>query len=488
MMAMEATVAGGVGAGTILALVGVVALAGAALIARLAARRLSRARQDVTQRHAALDTRDERLTRREETLEAKSRTLELRDATLLERERQITAAQAEVDDAWTTCAKRLEELADLTADEARQQVLDIAERQARGDALAIVRDIEARARSEGEQRARQIVATAAQRIAVEAAAPVVTTTVVLPDDDVKSRIIGREGRNIRAFERVTGVDLVIDDAPGSVLLSCFDPVRREIARLALLELVEDGRIHPTSIEAATARAKVAVHARTDEAGRAATMEAEVPIGGAGGLSEELLRLLGRLHLRTSYGQNVLQHSVEVAHLAGLMAEEIGADAALARRCGLLHDVGKALTQQVPGTHAAVGALVAGRLGEHAEVCHAIAAHHSEVEPTTVADVLTQAADAISAGRPGARRTSLERYIARLESIEELCRSYDGVSEVHAMQAGRDVRVMVHPDTVDDGRAQALARDIAGRIQAELSYPGQITITVIRELRASSTAE
>jgi len=379
-------------------------------------------------------------------------------------------------------------VAELTADEARQQVLDVAERQARGDALAIVRDIEAGARSEGDRRAREIVATVVQRIAVEASAPVVTTTVTLSDDDMKSRIIGREGRNIRAFEQVTGVNLVVDDAPGTVLLSCFDPVRREIARIALLELVEDGRIHPASIEAASARAKIAVHAVTDEAGRAATMEAEVPIGGPPGVSDELVRLLGRLHLRTSYGQNVLRHSIEVAHIAGMMAAEIGADAGLARRCGLLHDIGKALTQQVPGTHAAVGATVATRLGERSEVCHAIAAHHGEVDPTTVADVLTQAADAISAGRPGARRANLQRYIARLEGIEELCRGYDGVIDVHAMQAGRHIRVMVHPDTVDDARARSLARDLAARIQAEVSYPGQITITVIRELRASSIAE
>lgn len=483
MMALDATVASGVGAVAALALLGLAALAVAA-----ASRRLSRGRRELLERQQSLDMRDERLTRREETLETKSRTLELRDATLLERQRQVTAAQAELDDAWATCAKRLEELAALTADEARQQVLDAAEHQARGDALAMVRDIEARARSEGARRAREIVATAAQRVAVEASAPVVTTTVTLPDEDMKSRIIGREGRNIRAFEQATGVNLVVDEAPGTVLLSCFDPVRREIARLALTELVQDGRIHPSSIEAAAARAKVAVHEVTDEAGRNAAMEAEVPIGGAGGLSEELVRLLGRLHLRTSYGQNVLRHSIEVAHLCGMMAAEVGADAALARRCGLLHDVGKALTQQVAGTHAAVGAMVAARLGEHAEVCHAIAAHHDEVDPTTVADVLTQAADAISAGRPGARRASLQRYITRLEMIEDLCRGFAGVSDVHAMQAGRDVRVMVHPDAVDDAGVRALARDIAARIQDELSYPGQITITVIRELRTSSTAQ
>ena len=487
MAAFDATTATEFSAPIVLALSGILALVAAAVVGYLAARRLAGARRDLRQRQDSLDARDERLTRREETLEAKARTLELRDGTLLERERQIAAAQAELDDAWATCAKRLEELAELTADEARQQVLDLAEHQARNDALGLVRDIEARARSEGQRRAREIVATAAQRVAVEAAAPVVTTTVTLADDDMKSRIIGREGRNIRALEQATGVNLIVDEAPGTVLLSCFDPVRREVARLALEELIEDGRIHPASIEAATARAKVAVSAVTDEAGRNAAMEADVPIGGPEGVSEDLLRLLGRLHLRTSYGQNVLHHSIEVAHLAGMMAAEIGADPALARRCGLLHDVGKALTQQVPGTHAAIGATVAQRLGERNEVCHAIAAHHGEVDPTTVADVLTQAADAISAGRPGARRANLERYIARLEGIEELCRSYDGVTDVHAMQAGRDIRVMVHPDTVDDIRAQGLARELAARIQEELSYPGQITITVIRELRARSTA-
>ena len=487
MAAFDVAPASEISAPIVLALLGILALLAALVGGSLAARRLARSRADLRQRQESLDARDERLTRREETLEAKARTLELRDGTLLDRERHLAAAQAELDDAWVTCGKRLEELADLTADEARQQVLDLAERQARSDALALVRDIEARARSEGQRRAREIVATAAQRVAVEASAPVITTTVALSDDDLKSRIIGREGRNIRAFEHATGVNLIVDDSPGTVLLSCFDPVRREVARLALEELTDDGRIHPASIEAATARAKAAVDAVTDEAGRNAAMEADVAIGGPEGLSEELVRLLGRLHLRTSYGQNVLHHSVEVAHLAGMMASEIGVDPALARRCGLLHDVGKALTQQVPGTHAAVGATVAQRLGERTEVCHAIAAHHGEVDPTTVADVLTQAADAISAGRPGARRANLERFIARLEGIEQLCRSYDGVADVHAMQAGRDIRVMVHPDAVDDARAQALARDLAARIQEELSYPGQITITVIRELRASSTA-
>lgn len=431
---------------------------------------------------AQVERRDERLTRREETLEAKARTLELREANLLDRERTITAQGAELEDALIAQRKRLEEIAEYTAEEARQAVLTEAELAARRDAMVLVRDIESRAREEADRRAREIVATAVQRVAVDTTASATSATVTLPDDDMKGRIIGRDGRNIRAFEQVTGVNLIVDDTPEAVLLSCFDPVRREVARLTLAALVEDGRIHPGSIEAEHARAQAAVHDEIIAAGRQALHDADVH-----GVSDELSRLLGQLRYRTSYGQNVLAHSVETAHLAGLMAAELGIEPALARRCGLLHDIGKALTHTVSGSHAKVGAEVVRRLGEPADVCHAVEAHHGEVEPRTVEAVLTQAADAASAARPGARRDSHEQYVTRLRQIEQLCGDHDGVERVYAMQAGRDVRVMVRPEVVDDVAARALAQTLAARIQEELQYPGQIAITVVRELRATETA-
>jgi ribonucrease Y len=303
-----------------------------------------------------------------------------------------------------------------------------------------------------------------------------------PSDEMKGRIIGREGRNIRTFEQVTGVNLIIDDTPEAVLLSCFDPVRREVARLALEALVLDGRIHPQRIEAAHERAKVEVDAHCQRAAEDALHEA-----GVGDVHPELVMLLGRLHFRTSYGQNVLRHLVETAHLAGLMAAELGLDPALLRRCGLLHDIGKALTHEVEGSHAMVGAEVARRCGEHADVVHAIEAHHQEVDPRTIEAVLTQAADAISGGRPGARRESLESYVQRLHRLEEIAAGHEGVDKVYAMQAGRDVRVMVLPDVVDDIGAQVLAREIAKQVETELTYPGQIKVTVVRESRAIEVA-
>ncbi len=431
---------------------------------------------------ARLDERDERLTRREATIETKARTLELRESNLLERERAVAAAEAEVDDERAVQRKRLEEIADYSADEARQALVDQVEADARRDAMVIVRDIENRAREEGERRASQIVATAIQRVAVDTTASSAISVVALPDDDMKGRIIGREGRNIRAFEQLTGVNLVVDDTPEAVLLSCFDPVRREVARVALAGLVEDGRIHPASIEAAHERATGQVQAAVVAHGREAVEDVDLD-----GFDPAIVKLLGELHYRTSYGQNVLRHSRETAHLAGLMAAELGTDAGLARRCGLLHDLGKALTHMVEGTHARVGAEIAARLGEPSRVSHAIEAHHNEVEPRTVEAVLIQAADAISASRPGARRDAHEQFVTRLRRVEELCGACAGVEQVYAMQAGRDVRVMVHPDLVDDVGARVLARDLAARIEAELAYPGQITITVIRELRATGTA-
>jgi ribonuclease Y len=434
------------------------------------------------QRAVNLDQRDERLTRREETLEAKARTLELREANLLDRERNLTAQAAELEDAVIGQRKRLEEIAEYTTDEARQALIERVEEEARGDAAALVRDVENRAREEAQRRAQEIVATAVQRVAVDTGGTLSVSMVALPDDDMKGRIIGRDGRNIRAFEQVTGVNLVVDDTPQSVLLSCFDPLRREVARLTLTALVTDGRIHPAAIESEHKRAILRVGEEVARTGQQAGDEARVA-----GLNPDLVRLLGELQYRTSYGQNVLRHCVETAHIGGTIAEELGMSGDMLRRCGLLHDIGKALTHEVQGSHAAVGAEIARRLGEPMLVCHAIEAHHGEVEFRSIEAVITQAADAISAARPGARRDAHEQYITRLRRIEQLCGSHEGVERVYAMQAGRDVRVMVRPEVVSDDEARGLAATLAQRIESELQYPGHITITVVRELRATGIA-
>lgn len=444
--------------------------------------RLSSWAQERHETRSALEERDTRLALRESTIESKARTLELRESNLIERERAVSAAQAAIEDDRIVIRKRLEEIADYTAGEARHELLQQIEREVRAEARSLVREAETKAQEDARRRSREIVATAVQRVATETTASIVTSTVSLPDEELKGRIIGRDGRNIRAFEHVTGVDVIVDDTPGAVLLSSFDPIRRETARRALETLVADGRIHPASIEAAFAGAERDVDAAIDQAGRETVIEA-----GVDDLSPQLCRLLGQLEYRTSYGQNVRHHSIEAAVLAGAMAEELGVDPVLARRCALLHDIGKALSHQVKGSHATVGAEVARRLGEQEQVCHAIAAHHGEVEPKTVEAVLTQAADAISAGRPGARRDALEQHCARLRQVEQLCGEFAGVEQVHAMQAGREVRIMVHPEDIDDAGAYALSRQIAGRIESELSFPGQIAVTVIRELRSRSVA-
>ena len=462
-----------------IATVAVALAVGVVVLARIHTRANDRS---YARRSAELDDRDERLSRRESTLETKAHTLELRESNLIERERRLTADRADLDDERIVVRKRLEEIADYSADEARQALLEQVEADARSDARDLVRDVQSRAQQEATRRAQDIVASAIQRVAPEATRSTATTTVELAEEELKGRIIGRDGRNIRAFEHVTGVDVVVDDTPGSVQLSSFDPVRREIARRTLVALLDDGRIHPASIEEAHKRAEAEVDEAIDEAGEAAVTEARVD-----GLAPELVRLIGQLEFRTSYGQNVRGHSIETALLAGAMAEELGTDAALARRCGLLHDIGKALTHKVAGSHAAVGAEIARRLGEPEPVCHAVAAHHDEVVPETVEAVLTQAADAVSASRPGARRDAFEAYCSRLRRIEELVGAFDGVTQVFAMQAGREVRVMVHPDNVDDVRARSLAREIASRIESEMAYPGQIAVTVIREVRARGIA-
>jgi ribonucrease Y len=429
-----------------------------------------------------LERREHRAAEREDRLDARQAQLDDRTRDLAATEVALTARQVALDRLEDDRRHVLEQAAGLTAEQARSELVAAVEHQAKRDAAVIVREIEGKAQAEGEALAREIVVGAIQRLATEQTTESVVSVLHLPGDDMKGRIIGREGRNIRAFEQVTGVNLIIDDTPEAVLLSCFDPVRRETARVALEALVLDGRIHPQRIEDAYEKACAEVDARCQRAGEDAVVEV-----GITDLHPELVVLLGRLHYRTSYGQNVLKHVLESAHLAGLMASELGLDPVPVRRAALLHDIGKALTHEVEGSHAAVGADVAGRCGEHQDVVHAIAAHHDEVEPRTLEAVLVQAADAISGGRPGARRESLESYVTRLQRLEQIALGHEGVDKVYAMQAGREVRVMVLPDAVDDIQAQVLAREIAKQVEHELTYPGQIRVTVVRESRATEVA-
>jgi ribonuclease Y len=376
----------------------------------------------------------------------------------------------------------LERAAGLTADAARAEIVAAVETQAKRSAAAHVRAVEREAEREADARARRIVTLAVQRVASDQTAESVVTVLHLPTDDMKGRIIGREGRNIRAFEALTGVNLIIDDTPEAVVLSCFDPVRREIGRLTLESLVLDGRIHPHRIEEVYERSKGEI----DQVCQRAAEDALVEVG-ITDVHPEIVGLLGRLRFRTSYGQNVLGHLVETAHIGGLLAAELGLDVQLVKRCAFLHDIGKALTHEAEGSHAIVGAEVARRCGESEAVAHAIEAHHNEVEVRTMEAVLTQAADAVSGGRPGARRESLEAYVTRLRRLEEIAGGHEGVDKVFAMQAGHEVRVMVVPDDVDDIAAQVLARDIAKQVEEELTYPGQIKVTVVRESRATEVA-
>ncbi|HXU98183.1 MAG TPA: ribonuclease Y [Jiangellaceae bacterium] len=440
-------------------------------------------RADLTAQRQDLERRELRATEREQRLDAETRALEQKSADLVELKAEVDRRTAELRDVEHERRAILERTAGLTADQAKAELVAAVENQAKREAALLVREIEREANEQGESRAREIINLAIQRLASEQTAESVVAVLHLPADEMKGRIIGREGRNIRAFEQVTGVNLIIDDTPEAVLLSCFDPVRREVARLALEELVLDGRIHPHRIEEQYEKSKAEVEKLCARAGEDALVEV-----GITDMHPDLVALLGRLRYRTSYGQNVLKHLVESAHLAGMMAAELGLDVALLKRCALLHDVGKALTHEVEGSHAIIGAEVARRCGENEDVVHAIEAHHNEVEVRTVEAVLTQAADAMSGGRPGARRESLEAYVKRLERLEELARGHEGVEKVFAMQAGREVRVMVLPDVVDDLAAGVLARDIAKQVEEELTYPGQIRITVVRESRATEFAK
>ncbi|MGZ4616786.1 MAG: ribonuclease Y [Actinomycetes bacterium] len=446
-------------------------------------------REDISAQRLDLERREHRLTEREERLDAESRHLQARARELADHHAELDSRQAELNARREELADLerertlvLERTAGLTAEEARAELVATIENQAKRDAALLARDIEREAQADGELRARRIITGAIQRLATEQTTESVVSVMHLPSDDMKGRIIGREGRNIRTFESVTGVNLIIDDTPEAVLLSCFDPVRREVGRIALEALVLDGRIHPQRIEDAYERARADVEALCRRAGEDALVDV-----GITEMHPDLVAMLGRLRYRTSYGQNVLKHLLESAHIAGMMASELGLDPALMRRCALLHDIGKGLTHEVEGSHAIIGAELARKYGENDDVVHAIEAHHNEVEPRTLEAVLTQAADAISGGRPGARRESLEAYVKRLERLEEIATSYEGVEKVFAMQAGREVRVMVLPDAVDDIQAQVIAREIAKQVEHELTYPGQIRVTVVRESRATEVA-
>ena len=439
-------------------------------------------KDEVRELRGDLERRETRLADREQRLDEELKRIEDRAQALSAKRHDLDRRAAELDRQDVDRAKELERVAGLTAEAARGELVATIENQAKREAALIVRDIEHQARSEGEKRARKIVTLAIQRVATEQTSESVVSVLHLPGDEMKGRIIGREGRNIRAFESVTGVNLIIDDTPEAVLLSCFDPVRREIARLTLERLVLDGRIHPQRIEDAYERGKAEIEQLCKRAGEDALVEL-----GITDMHSELVDLLGRLRYRTSYGQNVLQHLVESAHIAGMMASELRIDPLLLKRCTVLHDIGKALTHEVEGSHALIGAEIARRYGEPEDVVHAIEAHHNEVEVRTVEAVLTQAADAISGGRPGARRESLEMYVKRLERLEQIAGGHEGVEKVFAMQAGREIRVMVKPDRIDDIQAQVIARDIAKQVEEELTYPGQIRITVVRESRATEFA-
>ncbi len=433
-------------------------------------------------RRVELETVEARLTQREETLEQRASNLASREQMLIERERELGELRQETESLREAARGELERVAGIDSRAAKEQLLQDVEDDARRDAMLLVRDLEIKAREEADKRARRILAGAIQRLASEVVTETTVSVVPLPSDDMKGRIIGREGRNIRALEAVTGVNLIVDDTPEAVSVASFDPVRREVARLTLERLIADGRIHPASIEEAFSKAQAEVEQTVRDAGEWALLEV-----GMSRMHPELVTLLGRLKYRTSYGQNVLNHLVESAHVASMLASELGIEPMLVKRAALLHDIGKAVTHEVEGSHALIGAEIARRFGEDAAVVHGIEAHHNEVEPRTVLAVIVQAADAVSAARPGARREALESYVRRLERLESLAMEFEGVERVFAMQAGREVRVVVDPSDVDDLAAADLSRRIARKLEEDLQYPGQIQVTVIREFRATDFA-
>jgi ribonucrease Y len=437
-----------------------------------------RRREEVDREEKRIQEREAVLDRKFELLENRERELSRRSSDVGRKEKSVADREAELERLLSDERRRLEQLAGLSAQEAKAELISRLEKEAEADAANRIREIREAAKRNAEREAKKIVTLAVQRIAAEATAEIAVSSVALPNDEMKGRIIGREGRNIRAFELATGVDVIIDDTPDTVVISCFDPVRREVARVALEKLVADGRIHPGRIEEVVNKARREIEAQIVETGEQAAYET-----GVHGLHPELIKLIGRMKWRTSYGQNILAHSKEVAHLAGIMAAELSLDATMARRGALLHDVGKVLTHEHEGTHVQLGVEVATKYGEHPLVVNAIAAHHDDVPHESEISVLVQAADSISGSRPGARREAFETYVKRLEGLERIASSYRGVEKVYAIQAGREVRCIVTPDDVDDARMASLSDEIARRIEAELQYPGQIKVVVIRETRA-----
>lgn len=435
-------------------------------------------REEVEREERRVDDREGQLEKKFELLEQRDRELGRRGSDLGRREKGVADREQELERLVAEERRRLESLAGMSVEQAKQELIQRLEREAEADAANRIREIRETARRDAEREAKKIVALAVQRVAAEHTSEITVSAVALPNDEMKGRIIGREGRNIRAFELATGVDVIIDDTPDTVVVSCFDPVRREVARLALEKLVTDGRIHPGRIEEVVAKARKEVDQQIVETGEQAAYET-----GIHGLHPELIKLIGRMKWRTSYGQNILDHSKEVAHLAGIMAAELGLDVRTAKRGALLHDIGKVLTHEHEGTHVQLGVEVATKYGENPVVVNCIAAHHDDVPHESELSVLVQAADAISGSRPGARREAFETYVKRLEGIEKIASSYRGVDKVYAIQAGREVRVVVTPEQVDDSRMTSLSDEIARRIESELQYPGQIKVVVIRETRA-----
>ncbi|MFR2458981.1 MAG: ribonuclease Y, partial [Christensenellales bacterium] len=420
---------------------------------------------------------------REDALDKKTEAIESRERALDDKQKNVARLESEAQALHDKQQGELERISSMTSEEARDIIMNRVQKEAYHDAAVMVREIESHAKEEADKKARNIVSLAIQKCAADHVAETTVSVVALPNDDMKGRIIGREGRNIRTLETATGVDLIIDDTPEAVIISGFDSVRREVARIALEKLIMDGRIHPARIEEMVEKAKKDVENSIREAGEQAVFETNLH-----GIHHELVKLLGRMKYRTSYGQNVLKHSIEVSHLAGVMAAELGADVQLAKRAGLLHDIGKAVDHEIEGTHVTIGADLAKKYHESPAVVHCIMAHHNDVDPESVEAVLVQAADAISAARPGARRESLENYIKRLEKLEEIANSFEGVDKTYAIQSGREVRIIVKPEDVDDAGTLMLARDIVKRIEREMEYPGQIKVNVIRETRAVDFAK
>jgi len=439
--------------------------------------------REIKERRAELTKQERRLQQKEETLDKKAENFERKEEDLAKKLEKVAETQAEAEQAKAAQMKALEAISGLTQEQAKAHLLQSVEEEVRHETALKIKEIEAQMKEDAEEKAREVIATAIQRCAADHAAETTVSVVALPNDEMKGRIIGREGRNIRTLETITGVDLIIDDTPEAITVSSFDPVRREIARLALEKLIADGRIHPTRIEDMVEKARKDVDRTIREEGERACYET-----GVHNLNPELVKILGRQKYRTSYGQNVLNHSIEVAHIAGLMAAELGVDPALAKRAGLLHDLGKSIDHEVEGSHVQLGADIARKYKENPVVVNAIEAHHGDVEPKTIVAVLVQAADAVSAARPGARRENVENYIRRLQKLEELTGSFPGVDKAYAIQAGREVRIMVKPEVVNEDNMILLARDVAKKIESELEYPGQIKINVIRETKAVEYAK